>query len=73
MDKKHGDFLVKRSIWMIGGDGGLKHDIGYGGVDQVLSTGDDVNIFVMDTRSYSNKAGNRQSNANIRGCKNLPP
>ncbi|MDP4151845.1 MAG: pyruvate:ferredoxin (flavodoxin) oxidoreductase [Bacillota bacterium] len=50
------DYLEKRSVWMVGGDG-WAYDIGYGGVDQVLSTGDDVNIFVMDTEVYSNTGG----------------
>lgn len=54
MEKK--DYLIKKSFWMIGGDG-WAYDIGYGGVDQVLSTGDDVNIFVMDTEVYSNTGG----------------
>jgi len=54
MDKK--DYLVKRSFWLIGGDG-WAYDIGYGGLDHVLSTGDDVNIFVMDTEIYSNTGG----------------
>jgi len=53
-DKK--DYLEKRSVWMIGGDG-WAYDIGYGGVDHVLSTGDDVNLFVMDTECYSNTGG----------------
>ncbi len=50
------DFLEKRSFWMIGGDG-WAYDIGYGGVDHVLATGEDVNIFVMDTEVYSNTGG----------------
>jgi len=50
------DYLEKRSVWMIGGDG-WAYDIGYGGVDQVLSTGDDVNLFVMDNEVYSNTGG----------------
>lgn len=54
MEKK--DYLVKRSFWIIGGDG-WAYDIGYGGLDHVLSTGDDVNIFVMDTEIYSNTGG----------------
>jgi len=54
MDKK--DYLVKKSVWIIGGDG-WAYDIGYGGLDQVISTGDDVNIFVMDTEIYSNTGG----------------
>jgi pyruvate-ferredoxin/flavodoxin oxidoreductase len=54
--RKLKDFLVKRSIWIVGGDG-WAYDIGYGGVDQVLSTGEDVNLFVMDTEVYSNTGG----------------
>ncbi len=54
MEKK--DYLTKRSFWIIGGDG-WAYDIGYGGLDHVLSTGDDVNIFVMDTEIYSNTGG----------------
>ena len=50
------DYLVKRSIWLIGGDG-WAYDIGYGGLDHVLAMGDDVNIFVMDTEIYSNTGG----------------
>ncbi len=54
MSKK--DFLVKRSIWIMGGDG-WAYDIGYGGVDHVLASGADVNLFVMDTEVYSNTGG----------------
>lgn len=50
------DYLVKRSFWMLGGDG-WAYDIGYGGLDQVLASGEDVNIFVMDTEIYSNTGG----------------
>lgn len=50
------DYLVKKSQWLIGGDG-WAYDIGYGGLDQVLASGDDVNIFVMDTEIYSNTGG----------------
>jgi len=50
------DFLVKKSVWAIGGDG-WAYDIGYGGIDHVLSTGEDINIFVMDTELYSNTGG----------------
>jgi len=50
------DFLIKRSFWIIGGDG-WAYDIGYGGLDHVLASGDDVNIFVMDTEIYSNTGG----------------
>jgi pyruvate-ferredoxin/flavodoxin oxidoreductase len=54
MEKK--DYLIKKSHWMIGGDG-WAYDIGFGGLDHVLASGDDVNIFVMDTEIYSNTGG----------------
>ncbi|MDA7746785.1 pyruvate:ferredoxin (flavodoxin) oxidoreductase [Psychromonas sp.] len=50
------DHLVRRSVWIIGGDG-WAYDIGYGGVDHVLASGRDVNILVMDTEVYSNTGG----------------
>ena len=50
------DHLVKKSIWIMGGDG-WAYDIGYGGVDHVLAAGADVNLFVMDTEVYSNTGG----------------
>lgn len=50
------DFLVKKSVWAFGGDG-WAYDIGYGGLDHVISSGEDVNIFVMDTEVYSNTGG----------------
>jgi len=50
------DYLVKKSIWAIGGDG-WAYDIGYGGLDHVLSSGEDINLFVMDTEIYSNTGG----------------
>ncbi|WP_353894545.1 pyruvate:ferredoxin (flavodoxin) oxidoreductase [Proteinivorax hydrogeniformans] len=53
-DKKQ--FLVKRSHWAIGGDG-WAYDIGYGGLDHVLASGEDLNILVMDTEIYSNTGG----------------
>ncbi|HHX73800.1 MAG TPA: pyruvate:ferredoxin (flavodoxin) oxidoreductase, partial [Firmicutes bacterium] len=53
---KRKDFLVKKSVWAIGGDG-WAYDIGYGGLDHVLASGDDINIFVMDTEVYSNTGG----------------
>ena len=49
-------YLVKRSQWIIGGDG-ASYDIGYGGLDHVLASGEDVNIFVIDTEVYSNTGG----------------
>ena len=53
---EHKDWLVKKSQWIIGGDG-WGYDIGYGGVDHVLATGQDVNILVVDTEVYSNTGG----------------
>ena len=53
-DKK--DFFVKRSQWVFGGDG-WGYDIGYGGLDHVLASGEDVNILVLDTEVYSNTGG----------------
>jgi pyruvate-ferredoxin/flavodoxin oxidoreductase len=50
------DYLVKRSVWIVGGDG-WAYDIGYGGLDHVLSTGEDVNVCVFDTEVYSNTGG----------------
>ena len=50
------DHLIKKSQWIFGGDG-WAYDIGYGGVDHVLASGEDVNIFVMDTEVYSNTGG----------------
>ena len=50
------DFLVKRSQWIFGGDG-WAYDIGYGGLDHVIASGEDVNIFVVDTEVYSNTGG----------------
>ncbi len=50
------DYLNKKSVWAIGGDG-WSYDIGYGGLDHVLSTGADINIFVLDTEVYSNTGG----------------
>ena len=53
---KEKDFLVKPSQWIFGGDG-WSYDIGFGGVDHVLASGEDVNIFVFDTEVYSNTGG----------------
>ena len=50
------DSLVKRSVWIIGGDG-WAYDIGYGGLDHVLASGRNVNILVLDTEVYSNTGG----------------
>ncbi len=50
------DYLVKRSQWILGGDG-WAYDIGYGGLDHVLALGEDVNVLVFDTEIYSNTGG----------------
>ena len=52
------DYLVKKSVWILGGDG-WAYDIGYGGLDHVLYSGKNVNIMVMDTEVYSNTGGQR--------------
>ena len=49
-------YLIKRSQWIIGGDG-ASYDIGYGGLDHVIASGEDVNILVLDTEVYSNTGG----------------
>ena len=50
------DYLRKKSLWIFGGDG-WAYDIGFGGVDHVLASGEDVNVFVFDTEVYSNTGG----------------
>jgi pyruvate-ferredoxin/flavodoxin oxidoreductase len=51
-----GDYLTKKSIWVLGGDG-WAYDIGYGGLDHVLAMGQDINVLVLDTEVYSNTGG----------------
>mgnify|MGYP000811334986 CR=1 FL=1 len=53
---KNKDVLVKKSIWIFGGDG-WAYDIGFGGLDHVLASGEDVNVMVFDTEMYSNTGG----------------
>ncbi|MBS4537409.1 pyruvate:ferredoxin (flavodoxin) oxidoreductase [Clostridium sp. D2Q-11] len=50
------DYLIKKSVWIVGGDG-WAYDIGYGGLDHVLASGEDVNVLVFDTEIYSNTGG----------------
>jgi len=50
------DYLVKKSVWIVGGDG-WAYDIGYGGLDHVIASGKNVNILVLDTEVYSNTGG----------------
>jgi len=54
--KDRKDYLIKKSIWIFGGDG-WAYDIGFGGLDHVLASGEDVNVLVMDTEVYSNTGG----------------
>jgi len=54
--EKMADLLIKKSIWILGGDG-WAYDIGYGGLDHVLASGANVNVLVMDTEVYSNTGG----------------
>ncbi len=60
------DYLVRKSVWAIGGDG-WAYDIGYGGLDHVLASGADVNILVLDTEVYSNTGG-QMSKSTPRGA-----
>ena len=60
------DYIAKRSVWAIGGDG-WAYDIGYGGIDHVLSTNDNVNILVLDSQVYSNTGG-QASKASPKGA-----
>ena len=58
------DYLNKKSVWIFGGDG-WAYDIGYGGVDHVLASGEDVNVFVFNTEVYSNTGGQASKASNI--------
>jgi len=60
------DYLVKKSVWAIGGDG-WAYDIGYGGLDHVMASGKNVNILVLDTEVYSNTGG-QMSKSTPRGA-----
>lgn len=60
------DYLVKKSVWIIGGDG-WAYDIGYGGLDHVIASGQNVNILVLDTEVYSNTGG-QMSKSTPRGA-----
>ena len=60
------EYLVKKSVWIIGGDG-WAYDIGFGGLDHVIATGRNVNILVLDTEVYSNTGG-QMSKATPRGA-----
>ena len=60
------DALVRRSVWIVGGDG-WAYDIGFGGLDHVIASGEDVNLLVLDTEVYSNTGG-QMSKATPRGA-----
>ena len=60
------DYLVKKSVWIVGGDG-WAYDIGYGGLDHVVASGKDVNLLVLDTEVYSNTGG-QMSKSTPRGA-----
>ncbi len=61
---KDKEFLAKKSVWVFGGDG-WAYDIGFGGVDHVLASGEDINIMVFDTEVYSNTGGQASKASNI--------
>ena len=61
---KDKDLLVKKSVWIFGGDG-WAFDIGFGGLDHVLASGEDVNVFVFNTEVYSNTGGQASKASNI--------
>ena len=58
------NYLSKKSVWIFGGDG-WAYDIGFGGLDHVLATGEDVNVMVFDTEVYSNTGGQASKSSNI--------
>ena len=58
------DYLPKKSVWIFGGDG-WAYDIGFGGLDHVLASGENVNVFVFDTEMYSNTGGQASKASNI--------
>ena len=61
---ENSEYLTKKSVWIFGGDG-WAYDIGYGGLDHVLASGEDVNVFVFDTEVYSNTGGQASKATNI--------
>ena len=60
----HKEYLAKKSVWVFGGDG-WAYDIGFGGLDHVLASGNDVNVFVFDTEVYSNTGGQASKASNL--------
>ena len=58
------DYILPKSMWIIGGDG-FAYDIGYGGLDHVLSTNENINILILDTEVYSNTGGQSSKSSNV--------
>ena len=58
------DYIIPKSMWIIGGDG-FAYDIGYGGLDHVLSTNENINILILDTEVYSNTGGQSSKSSNV--------
>ena len=58
------DYIIPKSMWIVGGDG-FAYDIGYGGIDHVLSRGENINILVLDTEVYSNTGGQSSKSSNL--------
>ena len=58
------DYIVPKSVWIVGGDG-FAYDIGYGGLDHILSTNENINILVLDTEVYSNTGGQSSKSSNL--------
>ena len=58
------DAIIPKSVWIVGGDG-FAYDIGYGGLDHVLSTNENINILILDTEVYSNTGGQSSKSSNI--------
>jgi len=58
------DFILPKSMWIVGGDG-FAYDIGYGGLDHVLSTNENINILILDTEVYSNTGGQSSKSSNV--------
>ncbi|MDD6186774.1 MAG: pyruvate:ferredoxin (flavodoxin) oxidoreductase [Oscillospiraceae bacterium] len=61
---KDKEFLAKKSVWIFGGDG-WAYDIGFGGLDHVLASGEDINVMVFDTEVYSNTGGQASKSSNV--------
>ena len=61
---KYKDYIIPQSMWIVGGDG-FAYDIGYGGLDHILSRNDNINILVLDTEVYSNTGGQSSKSSNL--------